>query len=113
MSNRLYRINSLIKKELGSLMQTTLERPKDFLVTIISVTTSADLRYAKISISVIPEGKTGSALKYMRHNLKKLQKQLHQKLFMRPLPRLTIALDQGEKHAARIEKIIAQDKNND
>lgn len=91
-------------------MQTAIPGPKDFIVTIISVNASADLRYAKISISVIPENRAGSALKYMRNNLKKLTKGLHDKLFMRPLPKLSVVLDEGERHAARIEKIIASNK---
>ncbi len=110
MSNRLAKVNSLIKKELGQLLQTGIERPRDFLVTIISVNTSVDLRHATVNLTVTPPNKSGSALKYMRSNMRELQSQLHKKIVMRPAPRLHIKIDEGEIHAARIEELIAKDK---
>jgi len=110
MKQRLYKVNTLIKKELGTILQQHVDLPRDLLATITHVKTSVDLKYATVYLSVLPAKKAPSTLVRLNKRLAYLQRLLNQRLVMRPLPQLRLTLDQGEKHAAKIEKILAQEK---
>lgn len=106
MSHRILQINELIKHELGALLLSEIEFPKDCLVTIVAVETSKDLRHAKIFISVLPPKYTTKALSQLERHAGQLQFQLNKKLTMRPLPRVRFVVDATERHAADIETLL-------
>ena len=55
MSRRIQRVNQLIKQEISKLILREIEPPKDSLITVTRVSSTPDLREAKVFISVIPE----------------------------------------------------------
>jgi len=106
MSKRLPQINSLLETELSQLLSREIELPSDCLVTLTNVETSADLRHAKAFISVLPEKETRRAFKELNKKKKEIEKILHKKLYMRPLPKLEFVIDKTEANASRIEKLL-------
>ncbi|OGY43327.1 MAG: ribosome-binding factor A [Candidatus Buchananbacteria bacterium RIFCSPHIGHO2_02_FULL_38_8] len=106
MSHRIAQINEIIKYEVNNLLLTEIDWPKGCLVTITSVGTSKDLRYTKIWISVIPDIFTQKVLDILKKNIGHLQFLLNKKLSTKPLPRLNFAIDETEKKAAEIEKLL-------
>ena len=109
MSQRILRVNQLIKQEIGQL----LSREIDFanvLVTITQVETSPDLRQAKIKISIMPIEKSESVLKILEKNIYHLQQILNKKLKMRTVPKIRFVIDQAEAKAQRIEEILGKMK---
>lgn len=110
MSKRLDKVNTLLKKEIGKLIQEEIEIPRDVLVTIIKVDTSVDLRYATVYISVLPNKLATRTLTWIKRCLPHIQYLINRKLVMRHLPRLRFELDSGEQKAAKIEKLLAQEK---
>lgn len=106
MSHRILQVGELIRHELGNLMVSELELPKNTLVTITKVEVSKDLRHAKVSVSILPVMYTKKVLDKLRSQAGALQFALNKKLSMKPLPRIRFAVDSLEHHAAGIEQIL-------
>jgi ribosome-binding factor A len=106
MSHRILQVNELIRQELGKLLLTEIEFPKNCLATITQVETSKDLRHTKIWLSVIPITYTKKVLEKLNKNVGHLQFLLNKKLTMKPLPRLSFVIDETEKKASEIEQLL-------
>jgi len=113
MSHRIEQINEVIRHEISQLILTEVEFPKNCLVTITKVSTTPDLRHAKILISVMPVLFTAKALERLRKTAGNLQFQLNKKLSLKPLPRISFGIDATEKHAAEIEELVDRIKETD
>jgi len=113
MSHRTEQVSEVIRHEISRLLLTEVEFPKNCLVTITRVSTSPDLRHAKILVSVMPVAYTGKALERLRQNAGQLQFQLNQKLSLKPLPRISFGIDATEKQAAEIEALLDRIKETD
>jgi len=106
MSDRIPKLNKLIKQHLAGIMQRNLSIKPGVFLTISKVDTTPDLRYARISVSVFPDSETNYAIKTLKKESYVLQGVLNKKLSMRPLPRLTFVADMTEAKADVIEKIL-------
>jgi len=106
MSKRLPQINSLLETELSQLLSRELELPSDCLITLTNVETSADLRHAKVWLSILPEAETRRVFKILNKKKKEIEKLLHKKLYMKPLPNLEFIIDKTEANASRMDKLI-------
>jgi len=106
MSDRIPKLNELIKRHLGEILMRNLSLKPGVFLTIAKVDTTPDLRYARISVSVFPDSETNYAMKTLKKESYILQGQLNKKLQMRPLPRLTFVADMTEAKADVIEKIL-------
>jgi ribosome-binding factor A len=105
-SLRLERVSGLIQEELGKLLLTETRLKIGVFVTIVKVRVTPDLRNARISISVFPEGETNYVMSSLANTLYKLQKLLNQRLHMRPLPRLLFENDTTEQGAQAVEEAL-------
>lgn len=106
MSHRIKQVNELIRQELNNVLLTEVEYPKGCLTTILRVETSKDLRHAKVWISVLPSYYIPKVLDKLNKNKKHLEYLLHQRLSMKPLPKLNFKIDETEKKAAEIEELL-------
>lgn len=106
MSNRILRVNQLIKKELGKILLREGNFPKDALVTLTRVETSPDLREAKAWISVLPEEKTPEIIRILNKSIYDIQQKMNKTLKMRPVPKVKFLIEKKTKTAARIEEIL-------
>ncbi len=106
MSNRIPRINQLIKKELSQILWREVDFPKNFLVTVTRVETSVDLNRAKVYISVMPEGETSKVLQILDKLIYFLQQKLNKRLKMRPTPRIQFVEEKRTVEAGRIEELL-------
>src|SRR3989338_11213032 len=108
MNFRPERVGSLIREELGRLMQREVELP-DMLATIMEVEVDKKLEHAKVGISVIPSEKSAEALRLLNVARRDLQFRLRRKLNIKPMPEIVFYLDHGPENAARIEKLLMQE----
>lgn len=108
MSNRIQRVNQLIKKELSQIILREIEFSPGILVTVTRVETTPNLIEAKIFISVMPEEKTLDALKALNQNIYELQQKINKRLNMRPVPRINFVEEKKTKEASRIEEILEE-----
>ncbi|HPN54876.1 MAG TPA: 30S ribosome-binding factor RbfA [Candidatus Moranbacteria bacterium] len=106
MSERIQKINKLIKRDLAEILVRELNLKPGIFLSISKVDTSRDLRYARVFISVFPYKEADYAMKTLAKEIYGIQGALNKKLSMKPLPRLEFELDSTEEQADEIEKIL-------
>lgn len=111
MSNRVQKIDELIKRELGQIILRELDFSRDVLVTVTRVKTSADLRQAKVYIGVIPEDKIPEIIQMLNKWVYHLQQALNKRLNTRIVPRIKFVAEEETLKAARVEKLLEKIKN--
>ncbi len=105
MSERLKKLNDLLRDEAGKILKKELEL-NDALVTVVRADISPTLEHATVWISVFPESQEKSALKEINRNIYSLQQMLNKRLIMRPVPKIRFEIDKTEDRANKIEKIL-------
>jgi len=106
MSQRIARVNELIKRELSQIIVREIEPPEGSLITITRVETSRDLAEAKVWISIFPITKANELLKILLRRAGYLQKFLNKKLIMKSVPGIKFLLDRSEVRASQVESIL-------
>lgn len=108
--SRIEQTNEYLRAKLAELINK--EMPMDnALITITNVNCSADLKNARVDISVLPHNRFGSALERLKKHTHIFSQVLQKETKMRKVPRLHWRIDNTEKKAAEIEKFIADIKN--
>lgn len=105
-SQRIQKVNELLKRELGKIILKELEFSRDVLITITRVDTSPDLRGAKILVSVIPKNQIFLVLRVLKRNIYNLQKKLDKRLRMRPVPKIEFLKETKLEEAQKIDEIL-------
>lgn len=110
-TNRLERVNALIQKELGPILNSVLENEKG-IVTITKVETSRDLKWAKVWVSIVG-GEDKVILNMLEQNIYHIQGKLNAIFSMKIIPRIQFFLDTSARYAERINQLIQtlSDKN--
>jgi ribosome-binding factor A len=108
MTERINKINELIKHNIGEIISRELDLKSGIFITVAKVDTTPDLRYTRIFVSIFPENETDYAWKSLQHELYRIQGILNKKLKMKPLPRIEFKLDFTESKADEIEKLLKE-----
>ena len=108
MAHRIERVNNLIRQEISELLQRQVKDPRlGSFVAVTEVSTSPDLRYAKIFISRIgsDEGRQ-ETLSVLAAASGFLRKELARRLRLRRIPELSFQWDDSIERGARLLKLI-------
>jgi ribosome-binding factor A len=109
MSQRIDRVDELLRQEIGALLAKEIADPRIGFATITDVETSPDLGHAKVWVSVIG-GKADrtetvralqAAMGYVRHELGK-------RLRIRRIPELHIRLDDSAERGTRVLHMLQE-----
>lgn len=111
MSNRLPRVNQLIKKELSQIILKEADFLSGVLVTLTRVETTSNLRESKIYISVMPEEKQETVLNMLNNQAWQFQQLLNKRLKMRPIPKIIFFKEKETVKAGKIERILVELKS--
>jgi len=106
MTDRIKKINQLVKEKIANILLKEMSFDKNVLVTVQTVDTSKDLRYAKVGISVIPFEKSEEILKILEKQTSRIQRELNRAIEIKFVPQIKFEIDIGEEKADRIEKIL-------
>ena len=109
MSHRVARVNQLIREEISRIMQREVSDPRFALLSVNSVDTAADLKFAKIYVSHLSTSEhkeeilkaLGGATSYFRGELGKV-------LTLRHVPELAFYWDDSIERGARLSQLIDQ-----
>ena len=105
---RLERVNQLIKEEISTLLHRELKDPRLGFVTVTGVETTADLKQAKVYVSVLGNDeqwvKSFKALESARGFV---WGWLRRNLDLRVTPELSFRPDHSMEHAARMQSLLA------
>ena len=109
MSFRILKINELLKSNLGEIFRRD-GNFKDALVTISQVETTNDLREAKIFVSIFPSKMSEKLMENLNRRKGFFQKELHGKLYMKPMPKIFFVSDRSQEKTEEIEEVIRREK---
>ena len=106
-SNRINRINEEIQKALADLLRSVKDpRVSGTMISITRVETTPDLRYAKVSVSILQDDKAEDAIKGLKSAGGYLRRELGRILQLRYTPELVWALDDSITYGAKMLKLI-------
>ena len=105
-SNRIGRINEEIQRELASLIPALKDPRVHGLVSVTRVDTTADLRYAKVYISVLDKSDIKDVIRGLKSAGGYLRRELGRALSLRYTPELLFQADDSIDKGAHILKIL-------
>jgi len=109
--DRMDRINELIHAKLAESINRLVVVPGAML-TITDVTTTPDLKFTHIKVSVLPDKFYGQALEALRRANPVLRSHLTKSVKIKFIPKLIWHIDSGPKYAASLDHLfdeISQD----
>ena len=105
---RLERVNQLIKEEVSMLLQRELKDPRLGFVTVTEVDVTADLKHAKVYVSVLgPEDRWVSSFQALESAKGVVWNWLRRHLALRVTPDIVFRPDRSMEHAAHIQSLLA------
>jgi ribosome-binding factor A len=101
------RVNEVIREVLGDAIATELKDPRIGFVTVTGVDTSADLRAARVYVSVLgSESERDQALDGLRSAHGFLQGQIAKELRIKRTPTLSFHYDESIERGDRISRLL-------
>ncbi|PIZ56533.1 ribosome-binding factor A [bacterium (Candidatus Torokbacteria) CG_4_10_14_0_2_um_filter_35_8] len=110
MNDRIKKVNSLIKRELGKIIHSYLQEENFSLVTVTNVITSSDLYYADIFLNIFDKKEGKKLLDFLKRNIYHIQKELDKKLVLKYVPQIRFKIDKTQDFVDRIENLIEKAK---
>lgn len=108
-SRRVLKAAEAIREVVGMAILTELRDPRVENVTVTRVEVSADMRNAKVHVSVMGnETKQNLAIKGLESSAGYLQSRVSDRIDTRYTPRLVFKLDDGVKKSIAIAKMLAE-----
>lgn len=108
-SRRAQKVAEAVREVVSLAILTELKDPRVRDVTVTYVEVSADLRYAKVHVSVMGDaGRQQLCLRGLASAAGYLQARLARELELRYTPKLTFILDQGVKHSIEIARLLKE-----
>jgi ribosome-binding factor A len=108
-TQRQLRVNNLLRDEIASIIQRDLEDPDIGFVTITGVQVSADLRAAKVFVSVLGDA---TAKRDSMHALSRgrffIRGLLQDRLDLRRTPQLIFQLDETAEKAEQLSRVLRE-----
>ena len=105
--NRINRINEEIQRELASLFRTLKDpRLQSGLVTITRVDTTGDLRYCRVSVSVLDPNTEKDVMRGLRSAAGYLRREIGHRLQLRYTPELQFVADDSIAYGAHILEVL-------
>lgn len=105
-SNRIGRINEEIQRELSGLIRTVKDPRVHGMISVTAVNTTADLRYAKIFISVLDKTEESEVLKGLKSAGGYLRRELGRSLGLRYTPELVFEKDDSIDKGAHVLEVL-------
>ncbi len=108
MAHRIERVNSLIRQEISELLQRQVKDPRlDNLITVTDVSTSPDLRHAKVSVSRIgSEEEKHETLSVLAAASGFFRNELAKRLRLRHIPKLSFQRDDSIERGDHLLQLI-------
>lgn len=103
--NKAEKINEMLQQELAFAINREVGIP-NALITVVYVRTSADLKFATVGVSVLPDNLAGTALEKLKKSAGLLSTILAKKTRLRQIPHFRFEFDPTEKKAAALENFM-------
>jgi ribosome-binding factor A len=108
-SRRVRKVAEAIREVIGMAILTELKDPRIADVTVTYVDVSADLRWAKVHVSVMgSDAKQKLCLHGLESSIGFLQRKISERIDTRYTPKLEFKLDMGVKRSIEIAQILKE-----
>ncbi len=109
-SGRMRRVDEGVRQVLGDAVATELKDPRVGFVTVTDVRTSADLRHARVYVSVLGDTEQREAsLAGLRSAHGYLQQRIAAELHLKRTPTLEFSYDDTTDRALRLEQLLREE----
>ena len=107
MGRRLLKVNEAVREVLSNVIAEGLKDPRIGFVTVTSVETSADLRHAKVFVSVLGgQRERDETLAGLRSSHGYLQERVAEAVRLKRTPQLEFVYDGSVDHGMRIHELL-------
>ena len=103
---KIERVNSLLEKEISTILMMEVKDPDIRFVTVTKVNTTNDLSYAKVYVTVLKDDKKEETLKALKEAKGFIRKELMNRVELRYVPELQFVYDDSIAYGQKIESII-------
>ena len=103
---KIERVNSLLEKEISTILMMEVKDPDIRFVTVTKVSTTNDLSYAKVYVTVMRDDKKEETLKALKDAKGFIRKELMDRVELRHIPELQFVYDDSIAYGQKIESII-------
>lgn len=104
MSHRINRVNELLKREIGAVVQKDYEW-NGALVTVNAVETTQDIKEAKVWIGVLG-GRVENVLEKLNHDHGSIQKKVSRRVVLKSTPVLSFRHDGSAERGVEIVNLL-------
>lgn len=106
-NNRLNRINEELKREISNIINYEVTNSNvTGMISVTSVKTSPDLRYAKVSVSILNSKNVKQTLAGLKTSSGFIRSRIAEKINLRVTPELVFELDDSMQYGERIDTIL-------
>ena len=106
-SNRMNKIDEELKKEISNIISTELKNPHlTGLISVTSVKTTPDLKYAKVFVSMIGEKSKKENLSVLKQSSGYIRSAIAKRINLRNTPELIFEFDDSIEYGTRIDQIL-------
>jgi ribosome-binding factor A len=107
MSERMRRVDTAVRQVLGDALSQDLKDPRVGFVTVTDVSTSPDLRHARVYVSILgTPAEQEDSLTGLRSAHGFLQGRVARELRLKNTPELEFILDDTAEKAFRVERLL-------
>ncbi|PJE50418.1 MAG: ribosome-binding factor A [Candidatus Yanofskybacteria bacterium CG10_big_fil_rev_8_21_14_0_10_36_16] len=106
MSERIKKVNALIRDEVSRILQKEVDFDEGVFVTVVGADVSPTLEHAKIKVSVFPVENSENVLRQINKEIFNIQQKLNKKLIMRKIPKIRFEIDMSEEYASHVQELL-------
>lgn len=107
LGRRQARINDLLRREIGNILQRTYADRLGSLVTVTEVRTTGDLRHARIFVAILADRtQQDQSLQILQNHRSEVRQSLADRIILKHVPSLTFMLDDSAERVRRIEELL-------
>ena len=108
-SNRMARVNEELKRELSNIINYEVKNSNvTGMISVTKVKTSPDLKYARVSVSIINSKNVKQTLAGLKAASGFIRSRIAEKMNLRVTPELVFELDESLVYGEKIDRILEQ-----
>ncbi len=109
MSQRIDRVDELLRQEIGRILAKDVQDPRIGFATVTDVETTPDLSHARVWVSVIGgDAERAAALAALERAMGYVRRELGTRLRLRRIPALHVSLDDSAARGTRVLRILEE-----
>jgi len=110
---RSQRVGDLIREEVADIIMYRLKDPRIGFVTVTGAEMTADLKLARVFVSVLKEEERDLTLEILNSSKNFIRTALSKRLRMKFIPEIEFRLDASIEYGIKIDKLLKEIKGHD